>query len=189
MTRAGVASLGLAILLGATGVARAQSLGDVAKREEDKKKKAGKPPAAAPKVYTDEDLKKAREADSAAVTVLPENGNLQRSSSTSSGDSSEQSDATKNERYWRKQAAERREAVEEADKNVRDLQARLTALRNDLTPTNLMDPGRLQTQDRDIRQAEGELEAARRDAATARQRVADLEDEARRAGALPGWVR
>jgi chromosome segregation ATPase len=126
------------------------------------------------------------------MTVLPDNGNLKASSSSSgSSASSGSSDAgeARNEKYWRRQAADRREAVEEADKSVRNLQARITALRNDLTPTNLMDPSRLQTQDRDIRQAEEDLEAARREAATARQRLADLEDEARRAGALPGWVR
>src|SRR5438309_7333844 len=67
----------LVLLLAGPVLAPAQSLGEVAKREQEKqekkKKKSGKPPATV-KVYTDEDLKKAREAESGAVTVLPENG-------------------------------------------------------------------------------------------------------------------
>jgi len=186
-----IAGVALVLALAGPAVVWSQSLGDVAKREEEKKKKSGKPPSAAPKVYTEEDLKKARDSDSAAVTVLPENGNIERSSSGSSSDkpTGGEGGAAQGERYWRRQAADRRDAVTEAEKKVRDLQARISALRTDISPSNLMDPNRLQSQDRDLRQAQDDLEAAQRELAAARQRLADLEDEARRAGALPGWVR
>src|SRR2546422_11686586 len=78
----------LVLLLGVPALAQPQSLGEVAKREQEKqekKKKSGKPPATI-KVYTDEDLKKARESESGAVTVLPENGNLEAAAAASSED-------------------------------------------------------------------------------------------------------
>jgi hypothetical protein len=189
----------LALLLAAP-LLRAQSLGDVAKREDEKKKKAAKPPATV-KVYTDEDLKKARESGSAAVTVLPDNPNRDSSSSTSDDDETVSGEGPavggqgrpgggrRNERYWRTKAAQLRAAVQRADNRITDLESRIAALRNDRSPTNLQDPNRLQTRDRDLQRAQVDLEAARREAEAARKAVADLEDEARRQGALPGWVR
>lgn len=70
-----------------------------------------------------------------------------------------------------------------------ELEARITALRNDLSPVGLGDPNRQQTREAEIAQAQRELDAVQASVATARQAVDDLEDDARRAGALPGWVR
>jgi hypothetical protein len=53
----------------------------------------------------------------------------------------------------------------------------------------VQDPNRLQNIDRQLRETQEALRAAQRQAAAARQAVADLEDEARRGGGLPGWVR
>ncbi len=187
----------LALLLGAPSASRAQSLGDVAKKEQEKQEKkkeekSGKPPA---KVYTEEDLKKARESESGAVTVLPENGNLASGAASSgddevvSGEGRPPGGRRRTEAYWRDRATRARDAVNEADAKVKDLEARVVALRNDMNPVNTQDPNRLQTRDRDLREAIDSLDAARRDADAARKAVADLEEEARRAGALPGWVR
>ena len=80
--------------------------------------------------------------------------------------------------------------MRKADARVQELETRISALRVDITPgVNVQDPNRLQTLDRALREAQDALDAARREAASARQALADLEDEARRAGALPGWVR
>jgi hypothetical protein len=188
----------LALLAAAPAVARAQSLGEVAKKEQEKqekkkKDKTGKPPA---KVYTDEDLKKARESEAGAVTVLPENGNLE-SGSASSGDDEVASGEEgrpaggrrRTETYWRDRAARARNAVEEADAKVKDLEGRIAALRNDMNPVNTQDPNRLQSRDRELREAIDALDAARVSADAARKALADLEEEARRAGAMPGWLR
>jgi predicted nucleic acid-binding Zn-ribbon protein len=86
-------------------------------------------------------------------------------------------------------ARERREALARAEARIAELEARITALRNDMSPVGLTDPNRLQTMQAEIATAQRELEAARAAAAAARQAVDDLEDDARRAGALPGWVR
>jgi len=188
----------LVLLVAAPAVSRAQSLGEVAKREEEKqekKKKSGKPPAKV-KVYTDEDLKKARENESGALTVLPENGNLESGTVSSSDDDEVVSGEgrpvggrRRTETYWRDRATRLRDAVTEADGKVKDLEARIAALRNDMNPINTQDPNRLQTRDRELQEATDGLDAARRAADAARKALADLEEEARRAGAMPGWVR
>jgi lauroyl/myristoyl acyltransferase len=192
----------LVLLLGVPVLAQAQSLGEVAKREQEKqekekekkKKKSGKPPATV-KVYTEEDLKKAREAESGAVTVLPENGNLEAAAAASSEDnevvSGEGGSGGRKgkEAYWRNRATQLRQAAEEADNKVKELEARIAALRNDMSPTNVQDPNRLQSRDRELREAMDSLDATRSAAETARKALADLEEEARRAGVPPGWVR
>jgi hypothetical protein len=199
MRRLGLVCVALASLLAGTTVVRAQSLGEVAKKEQEKqerkkKEKSGKPPA---KVYTEEDLKKARESEAGAVTVLPENGNVESGSASSSSDDDEAVSGEgrpaggkrRTETYWRGRATRARDAVNEADAKVKDLEARVTAIRNDLNPVNTQDPNRLQTRDRELREAIDALEAARQGADAARKALSDLEEEARRAGALPGWLR
>jgi len=186
----------LVLLLGGPVLAQAQSLGEVAKREQEKqekkKKKSGKPPATV-KVYTDEDLKKAREAESGAVTVLPENGNFQAAASSDDNEVASGEGAPagrkRNEAYWKGRATQLRETAEEADNKVKELEARIAALRNDMSPTNVQDPNRLQSRDRELREAMDSLDATRSAAETARKALADLEEEARRAGVPPGWVR
>lgn len=194
MRRLRLVSVALALLLPA--LVLAQGLGEVAKREQEKqekKKKSGKPPATV-KVYTDEDLKKARESESGAVTVLPENGNLESGSSSSddevvSGEGRPAGGKRRTETYWRDRATRLRDAVSEADVKVRDLESRVAAIRNDMNPVNTQDPNRLQSRDRELREAIDALDAARQSADAARKALADLEEEARRAGALPGWLR
>lgn len=188
----------LVLLLAAPAFSRAQSLGEAAKKEQEKqekKKKSGKPPATV-KVYTDEDLKKARESESGAVTVLPENGNLEAGSASSgdddevvSGEGRPVGGRRRTETYWRDRATRARTAVEEADAKVKDLEARVAAIRNDMNPVNTQDPNRLQSRDRELREAIDALDAARLSADAARKALSDLEEEARRAGALPGWLR
>ena len=87
-------------------------------------------------------------------------------------------------------ARQRREALARAEALVAELEARITALRNDMSPSvGLGDPNRQQTMEAQIAKAHSELEAAQAALAAARKAVDDLEDDARRSGALPGWVR
>ena len=93
------------------------------------------------------------------------------------------------EAHWRGIAARRREAVVAAEKLVAELNARVAGLQNDMSPTNLGDPNREQTLRAQAADARARLAEAEAALAAARKAVDDLEDEARRAGALPGWVR
>ena len=93
------------------------------------------------------------------------------------------------EPYWRGRANDRRAAIAEAEVRVSDLQKRLSALYLDAEPTNLRDPNRMQTRQAEIAKVGDDLAAAQRELAAARKALTDLEEEARRAGALPGWLR
>jgi hypothetical protein len=184
-------SAALVLLVAVPVVVGAQSLGEIAKREEEKKKKSSKPPA---KVYTEEDLKKARESGSGTVNVLPEipGSSGAAASQRPSGDGAPaggEGGGIRDEKYWRAEAARRRDAIKVAESKVQMLEAQVAGLRSDMSPTNTQDPNRLQNQDRELRQALDNLEAARHDLDAARQSLANLDDEARRAGVPPGWVR
>lgn len=93
------------------------------------------------------------------------------------------------ERYWRQRADRLREEIRGADQSVRQIEEKIAALRNDLAPTNLMDPNREQTRQAQIHAAIQELEAAKGRAADLRKALDDLEEEARRKGVPPGWLR
>jgi hypothetical protein len=185
-------SAALVLLVAVPPVVGAQSLGEIAKREEEKKKKSSKPPA---KVYTEEDLKKARESGSGTVNVLPEIAGSsgpaasQRPSASDGAPAGGEGGSPRDEKYWRAEAARRRDAIKVAESKVQMLEAQVAGLRSDMSPTNTQDPNRLQNQDRELRQALDNLEAAHHDLDAARQSLANLDDEARRAGAPPGWVR
>ena len=197
-----ITSAVLALLLAAPGLGSAQSLGEVAKREQEKqekkKKDKGGKAAGEVKVYTEEDLKKARESTAGNLTILPDTGAAGASVSSSSEEAAALARETMrggdgalpaDESGWRARAADRRNAVRVAESRVQTLEAQVAGLRNDMTITNTQDPNRLQTQGRELADAQANLESAKRELDAARQALAGLEDEARRAGAMPGWVR
>lgn len=93
------------------------------------------------------------------------------------------------EAYWRARARDRRDAVSSAERQVAELEARVNALRNDLAPTNAMQANREQNRQAALGRAIADLEQAQASVIRARQALDDLEDEARRKGALPGWLR
>ena len=93
------------------------------------------------------------------------------------------------EAYWRGRARDLREAVTNAERQVAALESRVNALRNDMAPMDAMQASREQQRRADLGQAIAELEQAKATVARGRQALDDLEDEARRKGALPGWLR
>lgn len=93
------------------------------------------------------------------------------------------------EPFWRAQAESRRGAITAAEQKIADLENRITALRNDLSPTNVMDANREQSRQAQITQAMADLEGAKAELEAARQALADFEEGARRKGIPPGWLR
>jgi hypothetical protein len=89
---------------------------------------------------------------------------------------------------WREAARKARKRVEDARQRVAELDAAAHKLENDFYA---WDDG--QYRDRVIKPAwektKEELEAARKELADAEKDLADLPEKARRAGALPGWLR
>jgi hypothetical protein len=90
---------------------------------------------------------------------------------------------------WRGRATALRDAISSAEKSIPEIEDRIAGLRNDRNPTNLMDPNREQTRQAEIAKAQAELEAVKAGLETSRQALAALEEEARRKGIPPGWLR
>jgi hypothetical protein len=197
------------LLAGAAGRVRAQSLGDVAKKEEARRKQV----QSSGKVYTNKDL-----GSAPPVTVVPPDAKTgaaasdakagqdakgaadakdsqdANSKNANSKDAKDQKDAAakgpedaKGQAYW----AGRRKAVQEAldrDLTFADaLQSRINALNADFV--NRDDPAQRAVIDRDRQKAVAELERLRTQIVADRKAIADFEEEARRAGVPPGWLR
>jgi hypothetical protein len=92
------------------------------------------------------------------------------------------------EQAWRERARSARQRVEESKERVSRLEAESKKLENDFYA---WDDG--QYRDNVIKPAwdkkREELETARRDLEAAEKDLADLPEQARKAGALPGWIR
>jgi hypothetical protein len=158
----------------------------LATADADKPKKKAKPrptPTPSPeKVYTNEDLQKST-GRKGGVLIGPS------PAATASATPVDDTETASKEREWRARAAKLREAVKAAETKVASARARLAALEADLSPTNLMDPTRLQTLAAERAKAREDLAAAEAAQADARKAVEDLEEEARRKGVPPGWLR
>jgi hypothetical protein len=145
------------------------------------------------KVYTNQDLPAEPSpavipspgptgAGRGTVNVLPESANLPTVSR-------DESDLLRTEASWREKVRQRRADLDNAEGHVRDLEDRIAELRNDRGATNVMDPNREQSRQAQIAEAQAELERTKADIERFRQALADLEEEARRAGVPPGWLR
>jgi len=194
----------LLLALGIVAPTGAQSLADVAKREAERRAKSA---SGAVKSYTNRDLASAEEGEEPTGSAAAERsstpgGHAQRASSPDTGSSAA------DEAYWRSRAESARSRVKSAQEKVARLEGELRRA-GGASPGPLPGAcaeGRVQTGagltgksyrvcDPNVLQAqEGqrvnqELERAQEDLARARAALEALPREARRAGALPGWVR
>ena len=167
--------------------AGAQSLADVAKKEEDRRKST---PAPA-KVYTNKDLNAAPAGTPPppAAAVAP-GGN---SSAAIASDPEPAKSGTaaaagvRTQAYW----ANRLKALQNTlarDENYADaMQTRINALTSDAV--NRDDPAQRAVIERNRQKSLAELAALTKSVADTRKAIADLYEEARRAGVPPGWLR
>jgi DNA repair exonuclease SbcCD ATPase subunit len=171
-----------------------QTLGEAAAREQERRAREGAKASPRP-AFTQEDLEAARIAREGPPKPSPSPGAKGSASPKPSPRPTARPSeppfvpTASREPYWRGRAASARAAITSAEARIKDLEQRLSALRNDLSPTGVQDPNRLQTQQAEMQKVTEELTAAQRELDRARQALSDLEEEARREGALPGWLR
>jgi chromosome segregation ATPase len=141
-------------------------------------------PAEGKRVYTNEDLEKARSKPASVVTVPGAQaapvGDLESSSSDGMG---------AEERGWRDRAAAARKRIKDAEKRISDAEARFNAALNDLAPNNVLDPNRMQNLEAERARAKTDLEAGKVELEEAKKALAKLDEEARRANVPAGWLR
>ena len=189
-----------------TSIAAAQSLGDVARREEQRRKAIKKPA----KVYTNKDL---TGSDIAPPTSTPSSGAFSPGQSGSEsappagGDSSQSAtsegapsgDATAEaaaqtsdngpatKEDWQKRLQDARSALERNQMFAEALQTRINSLTTDFVARD--DPAQRSAIESERRKALAQLDKVKRDIEDQNKAIADIQEQARRAGVPAGWVR
>jgi hypothetical protein len=162
-----------------SSAAAAQSLGEVARREEARRKAV----KSTGKVYTDGSLR-AEPAPSvpapATAPALPDK--------TATPDKPEASqEPKKDQTYWKQRVTAEREALGRAQIFAESLQSRINALTNDFSSRD--DPFQRNQIAGDRQKSLAELERVRKEIETHTKALADIQEEARKAGVPAGWVR
>jgi hypothetical protein len=202
----------LFVMLLASGTwAGAQSLGEMAQKEKEKREakakegtpKTGKKEAKAPeaKVYTTDDLAGYAEKDAppsesgdVAEGASPRSGSADDGAPAIKGASeepraSESDDSAaraREERSWRQRAQAARAAITAAERELAAAEKAKAAL--GIGP-QVDDPDLRRAFNDRVREADQRLTRAKGAVATAKTDQANLEEEARRSGAMPGWLR
>ncbi len=175
----------------------AQSLGDLAKKEQERRKTS--PPAA--KTYTNEDLKKlppaadspanpadktpAKPGDAAKTDGAAKPGDA-KGDSKADGAKKEGEPAT-DEKYWRGRITTANEDIHRNEMFRDALQSRINALSADFAGRD--DPYQRAKIADDRQKALAELARVNQEIEKGNKLIADIAEEARRAGVPPGWIR
>jgi flagellar biosynthesis GTPase FlhF len=180
----------------AVSPAWAQSLGDVARKEEERRKAM----KTAGKVYTNDTLRKEPEAAppstpaapssraTAAAAPAPSSSQPQAQSKTGEPAATPQPDQKKkDETFWRGRITEARQNLARAQVFQDALQSRINALTTDFV--NRDDPAQRRVIEADRLKALAELDRVKKEIAQFKKAIADIEEEARRAAVPPGWLR
>ena len=164
--------------------ASAQSLGELAKREQERKKAT--PPAK--KTYTNDDLKQL--PPPSGTPAKPEDAAKPadaKGEPTKVADEKKPAEPAKDEAYWRGRITAAREDVRRNEAFKEALQSRINGLTADFSARD--DPYQRAKIADDRQKALAELARVTEDIEKAKKAIVDIEEEARRAGVPPGWLR
>jgi hypothetical protein len=190
-----VIALSIALLVTCASLAAAQTapstkpLADVAKKEEERRNQTKKPT----KVYTNSDLKPEPSKPVAAppsVVAATAAGNARPGNATP-GNATPGAPAAvvevKDQAYWQSRIKTARDQVQRLQIFADSLQSRINALYTDFV--NRDDPAQRSKIEADRKTALAELERVKKELDEATKSITAIEDEARRAGVPPGWLR
>ena len=190
MTTSRVWVLGFGIWVLGLAVGSAQTLGEVAKREESRRKQVKAPS----KVYTNEDLRGGDAGAPAPVPASePSSPNAAQPAAPTAGpqakdaDKAATEDPKKSEAYWKDRLAKARGDLDRAKTFADALQSRINALTTDFTARS--DPAQRAQIGNDRQKAVAELDRVKKEIETNTKAIADIQEEARKAGVPAGWVR
>ena len=186
------------VLLGAAAPLRAQSLADVAKKEEERRKslatKSDK--ANGGKVFTNKDLKGVPPAPAPTADAGADKSNEPAGqdakdagdASKSAADAASKGKAdVKDQAYWSRRMSGLREQLRRDQMFADALQTRINALTTDFA--NRDDPAQRAKIGVDRQNALDELERLKKSIDEDTKAIADAEEEARRSSVPPGWLR
>ena len=170
----------------------AQSLGELARREAERKKAT--PPAK--KTYTNDDLKQIPPPAGTAAAKSGDAKDPKAGETPAPGDAKpdpEKVDATKpaepakDEAYWRNRVTQAREDIRRNEAFREALQSRVNALTADFTARD--DPFQRAKIADDRQKALAEMARLAEEIENGKKQITLIEEEARRSGVPPGWIR
>jgi len=203
-TQALIVTVALAAVL--TSGAPAQSLGDVARQEEARRKGTG-----SGKTYTNENLRSAPEpaapaqpspsasapstsapstaagTPKAAATPDAKTGDAAKAGDAPKTDAKPAPDAKGDAAAWKKRRETIETALERAKTFAEALQSRINGLTADFSARD--DPAQRSLVAADRQKALTEMERVKKEIAQHTKALADLQEEARKSGVPPGWLR
>lgn len=183
--------LSVVFLAGTVELARGQSLGEVAKKEEERRKAVKEPS----KVYTNKDLtavppptgasaaEPAVAADPAAAAAAKDKAEADKAKTAES----DKTTKPKDQKHWADRMKELRSQLDRDQTYAEGLQSRINALTADFAARD--DPAQRAQVSRDRQKALDELNRLKLTIETHKKAIADLEEEARKAGVPSGWLR
>ena len=191
--RLSVVSVSLLACAGIVIPASAQSLADVAKKEEERRQKVAEPT----KVYTNKDLKGsisdpaaravARDTPAAETPKESADPKVKDGKGAASGDKDSSKDPSKDPAYWSGRLKALQAKLDQDQAFAEAMQTRINALTADAV--NRDDPIQRGKLERDRQKALADLAALTKSIDGGKKAIADLHEEARRAGVPPGWLR
>lgn len=175
-----LSAIGLAVAIAAT--VSAQSLGDLA-RQEEARRKAVKTPG---KILTNDTIR-AVPVPSAGTPATSSNSNKDGNAAadkktTKPGDEPKATEAT-----WKARIQGARESLQRSQSFAEALQSRINGLSADFTARD--DPAQRAVVAADRQKALAELDRVKDDIVKQTKAIADIQEEARKAGVPAGWVR
>ncbi len=180
-----------ALLFAAT--VQAQSLADLARKEEERRK--GVPESA--KVYTNKDLNAvpgpsappppAAAAPTKSAVDAAKDAAKEKDATGDKGKDSNGKEIVKDKAYWSGRLKALQDQVDQNQTLVDAIQTRVNALSTDFV--NRDDPAQRAAIERDRQKALAELTRLKQAVVDGKKAIATLEEDARRAGVPPGWLR
>jgi hypothetical protein len=183
----------VAALLLFASAAQAQSLAELARKEEERRKNVPE----TGKVYTNKDLNAAPGPSAPAPAGSPA-----APAADAAKDTAKEKDAKdvkekdvngkevakdKDKAYWAGRMKTLQDQVEQSQTYAEAIQTRINALSTDFV--NRDDPAQRSVIERDRQKAVAELTRLKQAIVDGKKSIANLEEEARRAGVPPGWLR
>jgi hypothetical protein len=184
----------LAVLVFSTAAMAQSPLAEAARREAERRKAAEAAKTPAVNTYTNDDLAKLpprpappKPAATEVTTVGAAGGTTPPAAGTPGAPAAPGPEAPKDEKYWRERITTARNTLSRAEMFAESLQTRVNSLTTDII--NRDDPAQRDKLTQDRQRALEELAKVQAEIKEFQKAVADIEDEARRLGVPPGWLR
>ena len=179
-----------ALVLPSIAAAQTPTLGEVAKREQERRKAT----KSSDKVLTNKDLPATAQQPAPAsgtgtpsTTPAPAAAGGATTAAPAGADKKGAPSEQRDEAWWRKRISEARETLRRNESFLEALQSRVNALSTDFV--NRDDPYQRARIADDRQKALSEMERLKADVELGKKQVEDIEEEARKAGVPPGWLR